>query len=69
MSDRQQEVLNAIDLASQLTVGWFVPEGTDVCPHCGDTNFNEADRLCISCNHDHPDHHIPMDCEHFCRKS
>ncbi|MEU5157327.1 hypothetical protein [Glycomyces sp. NPDC021274] len=49
-------------------VGWFVPEGTDICPYCGDQNFHEADRLCISCNHDHPEHHISQDCEHFCRE-
>lgn len=51
----------------QLAIGWFVPTGTDRCPHCGDTNFNEADRLCISCNHDHPEHDT-LDCEQFCRR-
>lgn len=55
-------------VATDPQVGWFVPEGTDICPHCGDQNFHKADRLCISCNHDHPDHHIPLDCEHFCRR-
>lgn len=51
----------------QLTTGWFIPKATDICPHCGDTNFNETDRLCISCNHDHPEHNT-LDCEQFCHR-
>lgn len=47
-------------------VGYFVPVGTDQCPNCGDQNFHESDRLCISCNHDHPEHG-PLECRQFCR--
>jgi hypothetical protein len=55
----------AIGRFNPAEVGWFVPEGTDICPHCGDTNFIDTDRLCISCNHHHPEHDS-LDCERFC---
>ncbi len=47
-------------------VGFFVPTDTEICPHCGDQNHNRTDRLCISCNHHHPEH-TRSDCEQFCR--
>jgi hypothetical protein len=36
--------------------GWYVPAGQDICPRCGDQNFHETERICITCTPDHPDH-------------
>lgn len=38
------------------TPGWYVPAGQDICPRCGDQNYDDADRICITCTPDHPDH-------------
>jgi ribosomal protein L37E len=37
------------------TPGFYVPAGQHHCPHCGDTNFEEVTRLCMTCTYpDHP---------------
>lgn len=32
-------------------VGWHVPDGATRCPRCGDQNWEEQTRLCITCTH------------------
>lgn len=29
--------------------GWYVPAGAEWCPRCGDVNWAESTRLCITC--------------------
>lgn len=36
--------------------GWCVPTGQDNCPRCGDTNFEDDTRVCITCTSEHPSH-------------
>jgi hypothetical protein len=46
----------AMEHEQEMVVGWLVPPGTDICPRCGDQNYEASTRECITCTPGLPGH-------------
>ena len=46
----------AMEREQEMVVGWLVLPGTDICSRCGDQNYEETTRQCITCTPGLPGH-------------